>query len=157
EFLASYRAAIAESLRSGMIGEIEPSKASGPIGDLLGETALGKQAELLDHHTERLPHGGRKILRSDDKHPEVSQKKYHEVQFAVEQYGKRAGKSDAFRVLDVAGRIMGIGGLGLRRYTVLIAGGGTDDTNRLLDLKEVSPSSVLSCATTPQPENGGNE
>ena len=40
---------------------------------------------------------------------------------------------------------------------MLIAGGGTPDTNRLLDVKEATASSVLSCSDCPQPDTGGND
>ncbi len=52
----------------------------------------------------------------------------------------------------MTGRIAGIGSLGLRRYTVLIEGGGSPDKNRLLDIKEARPSSVLPFVNCPQPE-----
>jgi uncharacterized protein (DUF2252 family) len=54
-------------------------------------------------------------------------------------------------VLDVTGRIAGVGSLGVRRYTVLVSGGGTPEKNRLFDLKECLPSSLGSCASRPWP------
>jgi uncharacterized protein (DUF2252 family) len=157
DYLTSYRGAIHEAVRTGTIGEIAPGQGDGPIWDLLGETALGVQSQLLDHHTERSAHGERRILRSDDKHPDIGDRKAKLVQDAVEAYGQRTKTPKTYRVLDVTGRIGGIGSLGLRRYTVLIAGGDTPDTNRLLDVKEATASSVLSCSTCSQPDTGGND
>ncbi|MBI3836433.1 MAG: DUF2252 family protein [Planctomycetia bacterium] len=157
DFLTSYRAAVTEAVRTRAIGEIAPGQGDGPIWDLLDETALGVQSQLLDRHTEQGTHGARRIIRSDEKHPEISEKKAQLVREAVEAYGQATATPKAYRVLDVTGRIMGIGSCGLHRYTVLIAGGGTPDTNRLLDVKEAIPSSVLSCSVCPQPDTDGND
>ncbi len=156
-FLTSYGAAVVQASHGGQTGEVSPGQGTGPIWDLLGETALGEQTKLLDHHTELNKHGQRRILRSADKHPDVSEKKAALVREALDQYARSTPTPEAYRALDVTGRIMGIGNLGLRRYTVLVAGGGTPDTNRLLDIKEAAPSSMLSCAEGPQPDFAGND
>jgi uncharacterized protein (DUF2252 family) len=62
-----------------------------------------------------------------------------------------------YRVLDVTKRISGIASLGVRRYIVLIEGGGSPDRNRLLDLKEARPSVLLGCTEHSQPDTGGGE
>jgi uncharacterized protein (DUF2252 family) len=62
-----------------------------------------------------------------------------------------------FQVLDVARRIAGIGSLGVPRYTVLVAGGGSSRTNRLFDLKQCRPSALASCATRPWPFAGESD
>jgi uncharacterized protein (DUF2252 family) len=157
EFLTAYRAAVIEAARTGQPGEIVPGKGDGPISKLLGETALGEQAAMLDHHTEIKHHGQRRIIRSPDKHPDISEDKARIVGEAIENYGKTTATPDAYCVLDVAGRIMGVGSLGLRRYTVLIAGGGTPASNRLLDVKEAAPSAVLACSEFPQPDTHGDD
>ena len=123
---------------------------------MLGETALGEQEKLLDHHTE-LHHGTRRILRDAKKHPDVKPEIERHVREAIEHYGGTQPNPAAFQVLDVTGRLLGIGSLGVRRYMVLVAGGGTPQTNRVLDVKEAVPSSVLSCSDSPQPDTGGNE
>ncbi len=156
-FLTCYGTAVVEASHNGQIGEVSLGQGAGPIWDLLGETALGEQTKLLDRHTELNKHGQRRILRSADKHPDISEKKAALIRQAVEQYAHTAPTPEAYRVLDVTGRIMGIGSLGLRRYTVLVAGGGRPDTNRLLDIKEAVPSSMLSCSEGPQPDFGGND
>jgi uncharacterized protein (DUF2252 family) len=155
--LNSYRTAIVDAARTHRLGEITPRKGDGPIWDLLGETALGEQATLLDQHTRRDKDGQRRIIRSPDKHPDVRRKRAMLVRKAVEKHGATTSTPEAFRVLDVTRRIMGIGSLGVRRYTVLVAGGGKPQSNRLLDVKEAAPSSVLGCSDSPQPDNGGND
>ncbi len=54
-------------------------------------------------------------------------------------------------MLDVAARVAGIGSLGVPRYVALVAGDGSPDGNRLLDLKAAAPSSLLGCTRAPQP------
>src|SRR5262249_47270253 len=45
----------------------------------------------------------------------------------------------------------GIGSLGVKRYTVLVAGDGTSKGNRLFDIKECRPSALDPCAARPWP------
>ena len=155
-YLDKYRSAVLDSLRTGNIGSITEESAKGPIRDLLSATSFGSQEELLDKHTEKRD-GKRHIERSDDKHPDVNKKTYRLVKEAVETYGHTKDDRDSYEVLDVSGRVAGIGSLGVPRYTVLIAGGGRSSQNRLLDLKEERASSVLNCGETIQPDFGGNE
>jgi uncharacterized protein (DUF2252 family) len=151
-FLEQYRAAVVESNRTGVIGEIAPRNGDGPVWVLLNATALGTQVSLLDRHTEVKKHGTRQILRSADKRPDISDEQEIQVRQAVEGYGAAKGKAEVYKVLDVTGRIAGIGSLGLRRYLVLVEGHGSPDKNLLLDVKESRPSSVLPFVDCPQPE-----
>ena len=113
DFLTSYRGAIGEAVRTGTIGEIAPGQGDGPIWDLLGETALGVQSQLLDHHTEHGAHGERRIIRSDDKHPDVGDEKASARARGRGSIWSTDRDPQAYRVLDVTGRIVGIGSLGL--------------------------------------------
>ena len=124
-FLDRYRAAVIEANRSGDIGEIAPRNGEGPVWDLLNATALGMQVKLLDQRTEIKKHGKRQIVRSADKHPEISGSEENPVRKAVEEYGQAKGKPEVYKVLDVTGRIAGIGSLGLSRYLVLVEGRGS--------------------------------
>jgi uncharacterized protein (DUF2252 family) len=151
-FLDHYRAAVAESVKTGVIGEIAPRTGEGPVWDLLNDTAGGTQVKLLSRHTVKKKNGERLIIRNPARHPESRPKQAARVQKAVEELGVTLRKPEVFRVLDVTNRIAGIGSLGLRRYTVLIEGAGSPDKNRLLDVKEVRPSCVLPFVETPQPE-----
>lgn len=138
-YLDEYRKAVCEGHADRPIDVETPRLARGPIWDLLGKTALGTQEQLLDRHTERLKHGTRRIIR-DRKHPEVSPERRAEVAAALAEYDQRHGATGAFSLVDVTGRLVGIGSLGLERYLVLVAGGGTPRTNRLLDVKREQTS-----------------
>ena len=155
--LAAYRDAVVESAASGKIGEVAPGKGVGPIWDLLGKTASGDRVTMLDHYTERDKNGDRRIARGDEKHPSIGDKKADLVREALREFAKTTSNPKAYQVLDVTGRIAGVGSLGLRRYTVLVAGGGTPETNQLLDMKEEIASSVLAATDCEQPFYGGNE
>ncbi len=87
-FLDQYRAAIAESIKTGIIGEIAPRSGEGPVWDLLNATALGTQVKLLDRQTEQNKKGERRIIRNPDKHPEVSHDETDQVRHAVEEFGR---------------------------------------------------------------------
>jgi uncharacterized protein (DUF2252 family) len=154
-FVDNYRSTVLNSLRSGNIGSITLENAKSPIRDLLGATSIGDQIELLEKTTVK-KQGVRQIERSD-KHPQVSNKISNSVKDAVEAYGRSIQVEDAYQVIDVTGRIAGIGSLGLPRYIVLIAGGGHPNQNRLLDLKEERASSVLCCSEVHRVDFASNE
>lgn len=152
-FLDKYRQAVL----AGKPDEIAPESADGPIWELLGATMLGTLFERLERYTKTTRNGTRKILSRGGRQPAISPARAAIIREAVEAYGKAHDKADAYRVHDVRGRIVGIGSLGVRRYTVLIEGGGSPDGNRLIDLKEARPSVLLACVETKQPDFGGNE
>jgi uncharacterized protein (DUF2252 family) len=54
--------------------------------------------------------------------------------------------------LDVARRIAGTGSLGLARYVILVAGGGSPDSNYLVDLKQAAASSLTPYLIHQQPK-----
>jgi uncharacterized protein (DUF2252 family) len=150
-FLDKYQRAVIDAVDSGVVGEISPRSGEGPIWDLLNATTQGTETALLDRETSKKKDGSREIIRSAKKHPEISLKRQEHIREAVEAYGREKGKPDAYQVLDVTGRIAGIGSLGLRRCTVLIEGGGSSDRNRLLDVKEARNSTVAADVAVPQP------
>lgn len=127
----------------------------GPVSKILGKTALGSQAELLGRLTERGKGGVRRIARSKTRRPEVDPDRAEQVREAVGAYGEALGRGDFFRPIDVTGRVAGIGSLGVERYLVLVHGGGTGETHRLLDLKAELPSAMRPCATN-KPGSAGN-
>ncbi|MBI3861790.1 MAG: DUF2252 family protein [Planctomycetia bacterium] len=150
-FLDQYRHAVIDAVDSGTVGEISPRSGEGPLWDLLNVTSQGAKPGFLDHETRRKKNGTREIIRSAKKHPDVGPKRRQRIQEAIEDHGKAIGKAGAYKVLDVTARIAGIGSLGLRRYTVLIEGGGSPDRNRLLDVKEARRSVVADHIEIPQP------
>ncbi len=147
-YVDRYRATIAEA---ALAPEAAPAD-SGPLEDLVGRCALGTQAELLDHLTRVDKSGNRTIQRSSGKFPPIGRAKAELIARAVEEHGRARDDQDAFRVLDVAGRIAGIGSLGVRRYIALVVGDGSPDGDRLLDIKEAGPSSLAGCSDGPRPQ-----
>jgi uncharacterized protein (DUF2252 family) len=149
-FLDRYRATLAGAETEPVDDARAPRLARGPIWDLLGKFALADQVELLDQHTA-LSRGVRRIIRSPGRHPPLKASPSAAIRDAVEAYGAAAGRAEFFKTLDVTGRVAGIGSLGVQRYTVLVAGGGTAKTNGLFDIKECRPSSLGPCASSPWP------
>jgi uncharacterized protein (DUF2252 family) len=156
-FLDRYRDAVVASAKTGKLGEIAPRSGTGPVWDLLNKTAQGTQRDLLDQQTFLKKHGKRQIDNTSGKHPPVDRKEFASVRDAVEKLGVRLKQREAYRVLDVTGRIAGTGSLGVRRYVVLIEGDSSPDRNRLLDVKEARPSVVVGAAGIPQPKRFPNE
>src|SRR5262249_12456657 len=139
EFLDKYRSTVAGTEPHPVIDGRVPRLSRGPIWDILGKSALANQAGLLDQSTEQAKNGKRRIVRSKARNPEIKPARADVVRAAVEAYGADLGRADFFKTLDVTGRIAGVGSLGVRRYTVLVAGGGSSETNRLFDLKDCLP------------------
>jgi uncharacterized protein (DUF2252 family) len=133
--------AVDAAAQTGVLGEVAPGRGKGPVWELLGATMLGSQEELLDQHTTVNKKGERHIRRSEEKHPAVRSERVRLAGEAVESYAKTKEDPKDYRVLDVTGRVAGIGSLGLRRYLVLIRG-PKKGLNRLLDIKEAHPSAV---------------
>ncbi len=156
-YLDEYRAAVTSRPQARLEDVDAPRLESGPIGLILGKTALGTQSQLLDLHTERLKNGTRRIVRDKRKHPELDADVAEKVFSAVADYGRAKGESEAYRPLDATGRIAGVGSLGLRRYLVLVAGDGSSKSNRLLDIKEEGPSAWLPYAGTAALPSGSSE
>jgi uncharacterized protein (DUF2252 family) len=142
-YLDEYRKSVTMPEHSPAIGATAPLLWRGPIRDLLGKTAMATQAELLDHQTELKRNGTRQIIRSKLKHPALGRSRADFIKEAVAEYGRAKGTEQYYEPLDVTGRIAGIGSLGLDRYLVLVAGGGSPETHRLLDVKECTPSAWL--------------
>jgi uncharacterized protein (DUF2252 family) len=140
--LDNYRGAVAGAESDSAPGELTLEQGEGPIRELLGQAAAYTVADMLDRHTKLGKNGRRRILRSDDKHPELSDDRAKKLTEAVEDYGRRHNQESAFQVLDVTGRIAGLGSLGVRRALVLIVGEGSPDGNKLLDIKECFPSAA---------------
>ena len=92
-----------------------PRSGEGPIWDLLNLTSQGIETRLLDGATRSKKNGAREIIRSAKKHPDVKPKQAQHVREAIEEFGRNSGKPEAYKVLDVTGRIAGIGSLGLRK------------------------------------------
>ena len=151
EFLDKYESTVVGPEAHPGVDARAPRLARGPIWEILGRSALADQAVVLDKCTERVKNGQRRIIRSKDGHPSLKSARVKLVRTAVEEYGARLGRSDFFKTLDVTGRIAGVGSLGVSRYTVLVAGGGSSETNRLFDLKKCLPSALGPCTARPWP------
>ena len=145
-YLENYREAVKKAVETGSVHEIVPHGGHGPIQEILGSTAIATQAQLLKAKTRRKGDGSLLIRRTDTE-VDISRKRFDKVAAALESYGQRLGKPDAFELHDLVFRIAGVGSLGVRRYLALVEGAGPPDGYHLLDIKECGPSAVAACAT----------
>ena len=145
--LHHYRTAVERAARDGAVGVVDTNSARGPIRPLLAKSAQATQVELLDRQAPRGKGDRRRIARSRGKHPAVGPKRFAKVKEAVEAYGS----AESFEVLDVTGRIVGVGSLGVRRYLVLVKEDGEARGERLFDVKEALRSSWLGCPGVSSP------
>jgi uncharacterized protein (DUF2252 family) len=141
-FLDRYREAVAELAEPGAVREMTHETGKGPVHKLLGRAASNTQDKLLARQTRPGKHGSPRIRRKGGLHPAISPRRFEQVAEAVEAYGAGHDKALAYKVLDVSGRIAGIGSLGVKRYLVLIEGDGPPDGYRLLDVKQAGPASL---------------
>ncbi len=136
-FLGSYRAALVQ----GKAGWVEQATAQGVVRELLEQASRRTRLDLLERRTEL--HKGRRRLRIDGERAlPVARQTRAVVARCVREFGKEQGKTQFFRVLDVARRVAGTGSLGVERYVVLVEGKGSPDQNHLIDLKFALPSSA---------------
>jgi uncharacterized protein (DUF2252 family) len=152
-YLERYRATIAEDAGGPRRGRISLADRSGPVDRLIGDCSLGTQATLLDRLTRLDRSGTRSIRRSVDKLPAIGKGRTSAIVEAIETYGRSVGRPDAYKVLDVSGRIAGVGSLGVKRYVALVEGDGSPDGNRLLDIKAAAPSALRGCTMDIQPRS----
>ena len=154
-YLENYREAVLKAVETRSVHEIVPHGGHGPIQEILGSTAIATQAQLLKAKTRRKA-DGRPLIRRTDTVVDVSRKRFDEVAAALESHGQ-LGKPGAFKVHDLAFRIVGVGSLGVRRYMALVEGAGPPDGYHLLDIKECGPSAVAGCATDALADTEGDE
>jgi len=150
-YLDRYRRTVVETVGGDHTGHASIGEEFGPIGELLGDCEMATEVELLDSHTRLDRSGVRSIRKSEGKLPPLGKAKSAMVAEAVQAYGRAKGRPGAFRVLDVSGRIAGVGSLGIRRFVALVEGAGSPDGNRLLDIKEAAPSALVGLAGGPRP------
>jgi uncharacterized protein (DUF2252 family) len=136
-FLDAYSAA----LTLGKARWVERDTAQGMVGALLNELRGRQRALYLESRTIR--NGKQRMLRVDGKKAlPVSDKQRAKVTDFMHAFAARQPNPAFYKVLDVARRMAGTGSLGVDRYTILVEGKGSPDTNYLLDPKQALPCSL---------------
>ncbi len=151
-FLQSY----AKNLSAGYIKFIEQETARGFVRDFLDNVATRKRKDLL---AKRVTLSGSKAhikfieLKAFKAKAEIKEKVKGIINAWAE---KNTRHPEFFKVMDVAGRAIGTGSIGVERYLILVNGNGKHDGRYLLDIKEVMPPSALYFHKLKQP-NWKNE
>ena len=143
DYLDQYRSAVTTSPEIAPDATVVSRLSQDPIAHILGKAAIAQQSTLLDRKTQLSKNGLRRIVRSKLKHPGVGEARAEAVSEALQAYGISHRDAAAYQVIDVTGRIAGIGSLGVERYLVLVQGGGSPSTNRLIDVKEEDASAWI--------------
>lgn len=142
--------AYATALGIGKAFWIDRDTATGEIGRLMNVVYNRKYADLLAKRTTIA--GKTRTLTLGKRALAVDADQRRRAIHAIGDFAKTTGdKLERFNVIDVAWRIAGTGSLGLERYVVLVAGDGTLDGMRLLDVKFAAPAVLAKQSRQPQP------
>jgi uncharacterized protein (DUF2252 family) len=150
-FLETYSA----TLKKGKALYIEAQVAKGIIRDFLNSVAGRKQKELLRDRTTGKENKIR-LLIDHDRHYPIDKKLKKELHDHIMQWINQEKHIDNFHCLDIAFRVAGTGSIGIRRYCFLFQHSTKERSYLLLDMKEVSSSSLLPYVAVQQP-NWTNE
>ncbi|MFJ2988759.1 DUF2252 domain-containing protein [Collimonas sp. NPDC087041] len=143
--------AYSNALTLGKARWVERDTAQGMVGELLNDLRGRQRALYLDSRTVRK--GKQRILRTDGKKAlPASDKQRAKVTAFMNAFAAEQPNPEFYKVLDVARRVAGTGSLGVDRYSILVEGKGSPDTNYLLDLKQALPSSLAPYLKLEQPK-----
>lgn len=143
-------AAYSQALRSGKARWVERETATGIIQELLEGLRDRTRPQFLDRYTQR-QHSQRRF-DDDGKHRfALTGAQVERLRDFMEHFAAQQPHPAFFQCLDVAGRIAGLGSLGLERYVFLVEGKGSPDHHYLLDLKQVQASALQPYLHWPQP------
>ncbi|MBV8602227.1 MAG: DUF2252 family protein [Candidatus Eremiobacteraeota bacterium] len=155
ELIATLSGAYCSALALGKPLWIDRDTATGPIAALMQQVYARGRTELLEKWTTLS--GKHRTLTLGKRTLPIDDEERRRATAAVAAFGATTSDPPSrYDVLDVAWRLAGNGSLGLERYVVLIAGDGTPDGARLMDVKFAAPSS-LSRVTNAKPPPLGND
>ena len=145
--------AFADALVSGQSRPATGTTAAGPVRRLLRQVERRTAQARLDLRTERRGANRMRCLRLDPLHALPALRPERDrVARGIERFAARLADPQAFRVLDIARRVAGLGSLGLPRWLVLVEGNGSPDGCWLLDIKGARRSSAAEVVQVRQPD-----
>jgi uncharacterized protein (DUF2252 family) len=144
--LTTYTETVHRLLRRGKDPDFDVSAASPsgcqPVDDLILQAEAAKRMPFLQKLTQ-LVGGQRRLVRSMNYY-NLPDSEREQARRLLADYAARMPempRKDYFEMVDVCGRVSGIGSMGRRRYAVLIVGkGGPEARHVLLEFKEARPS-----------------
>ena len=145
-FLETYSAI----LKKGKALYIEPQIAKGIVQDFLTTVAERKQKALLPGRTTGKG-ANLRLLIDNDRHYALDNKLKKELHDHIMQWICKYKSLDDYRCLDIAFRIAGTGSIGFNRYCFLFQHLKKTKSYLLLDMKEVTASSLMPYLTIRQP------
>ena len=143
-------AAYASALAAGKPYQLERDTARGVVRHLLKAVAQRRQRALLAGRTRR--RGGWHLLPNKAPNLRALPPAEHQaVLQALEAWRQAQSHPPCGPLLDVAGRIAGVGSLGVPRYAVLAKSLHPGKLPRLLDLKAAPAAAPAAYCPVPQP------
>jgi len=139
----SYR----QTLQKGKAVVIENGAARGIIRKLFTKVADRKEMDLVKKRTDRENPG--KLLITERLFALAKQEKKAIIN-AFDQWLSDNAHDDK-KVLDAGFRIAGTGGIGVKRYILLLARTGNTPKKLLIDMKQAMPPAAGRMVNTPQP------
>ena len=145
--LDSYGAALA----AGRIQWVERSVAPGMVGELLETLRERKRVDFLDKRST-VKAGRRSLKLIPGRQLAIDDTVRADISKAVAKFAAKQSHPEFYELLDCAFRVAGTGSRGWPRYILLVAGHGSPDENRLLDVKYSPPGSLTPYLQWPQPQ-----
>lgn len=150
----AYLTAYCRALAAGRARWVEPETAKGMVKDLLVSLMQRKRKNFLNERTKVVD--GQRRFRTD--HPRqlaVSALERAQITSFFKAWAAQQPEPRFFRLRDMVRRIAGTGSLGVERFSLLVEGEGSPQSNYILDLKEAHPSALQPLAKqlkAPQPQ-----
>ncbi|QKG51876.1 DUF2252 family protein [Hymenobacter sp. BRD67] len=146
QLLLAYTSALA----AGKAYLLERATAHGLVRQLLKAVQQRRQRDLLAGRASRRGGWHLRACKSPTLRP-LPLAEYLAVRHAVEAWRQQQPSPPCGPLLDVAGRIAGVGSLGVPRYAILAQSRQVGKLPLLLDLKLALPAAPLAFCAVPQP------
>jgi uncharacterized protein (DUF2252 family) len=136
-------------LETGKPLTIDKETAQGLLKYFIQQLQLRKESALVGSKMQT-KNGTAKLLVNNQKSLPVAPEIKVKVMNRLNNWLKKQGEKERYKVVDISYRIAGTGSVGCQRYMLLVTKKKSGPWH-LLDLKEAMPSSLLPYVKIPQP------
>jgi len=146
-YLDAYVAALA----ADQIRSVQAASAPADLRRWMLKHSGHKREKLLNSYTVR-GKKRRKFKTIQDKTFPLNEAERKRAIGLLDKWSKSRDDAKRYQVIDVSGRIAGISSIGLERYVLLVEGGGSSDSNWLIELKQRIDSALVPYVAIKQPD-----
>ncbi len=146
-YLEAYVAALA----TDQVRSMQPTSAPQDLRRWMLKHSGHRREKLLNSYTV-MGKKRRKFKTIKDKTFPLNDTERKRAINLLDQWSKSRNDAKRYKVIDVSGRIAGISSVGLERYVFLVEGGGSSDSNVLIELKQRIDSAISPYTHLKQPE-----